>query len=116
MLVDDLHEALIEFGVVHSVSGEQFNFFSAFMGLQSLPVKFGLHVVHLTLVLFEVTHLLLAGQHRPDGEEDLHLIVQTNVRVLEFAAGLRQTVGQVEEISGVGVEGVEQGCLLETYL
>jgi hypothetical protein len=43
--------------------------------LESLAVVLGLKVESASFV-FEVLYFLLAGQHRPDGVEQLHLVIE----------------------------------------
>jgi hypothetical protein len=109
-----LNEGFVKLGVVYCVSGEEFDLVFAFMDLESFSVVLGLNIVGYVLVLSEETDLLLAGKHGPDGEEDLDLIVERHVGIFEFFADLQKTVGQVEKVTPVFVEGIEDGINFDT--
>ncbi len=114
---DDPHELLIQFRVVHRVSREQFDLVQPFVGLESLPVELGLHVVQSFVCGFvEVGHLLFTGQHGSDRKEDFDIVVKRNLGVFELLASLEQTVGQIKVVSGVGVESIEHSVKFDANL
>ncbi len=85
------------------------------MDLESLAVVLGLKVESASFV-FEVLYFLFAGQHRPDGVEQLHLVIEGHLRVLKLFGRLQQTASEVEILVSIGVESCEHSFYLNPQL